>query len=330
MGLKRKSVHDVKIEDVMGKSIKIQEVIRPYMLGRNRGKPLVSAIHYPGRLTVSVGSFVALFPWQEKREWYMYVTSVRGEEEGEVSGYFVYTDFTVRKETGCMGLRSDYIFLTHQTFSTPLSTVKRVVPVLPACFAGDGFPKETLYYDSFYDVDVGQVRKINFQLTNPAHLFSFLASNGVLGSGGGERNLFLFQNEFKAGLARWADKWREQSISPKRGVRVPMGVDLEQLLCLPFVLLESASVDLKQKCITITITSECQLKDILGKGWSSLQRRARRVKQGELLQFEFHLDAKLAYCWSGNTSVATFHGASQRNGVGVLQWSTLAGLPCRG
>lgn len=320
----------VKAGDMMGKPIKFEEVVRPYMVERKVGKALISGIHFPGRLTVPVGSFVALFPWQEKREWYLFVTSVRSDGEGEVCGYFAYTDFTVRKETGCKDFKSGNLFLTHQKFTTALSTVKRVVPVLPAWFAGGGFPEETLYYDSFYDVNADEVRRINFQLSKPGHLFSFLASNTVLTSGGGERNLFLFRREFRVGLEKWADKWRDLSLSPKRGVRVPMNVDLEQLLSLPFGLLETASVDLEQKCVTIVIDSESQLKDILGKGWATLQRKARRVKDGELLQFEFHLEAKVVYYWSGNTSVAIFHGASQRNGAGVLQWSTLPGLPSRG
>jgi hypothetical protein len=272
-------MEDAKVEDVVGKSIKVQEVIRPYLFERTKGKVLLSAVHYPGRLTVSVGTFVALFPWQEKRDWYLYVTGVSNDAEGEVTGFFAYTDFSVRRETGCKEFRSRNIFLTHVKFTTSISTVKRVVPVLPACFAGSGFAEETLYYDSFFDADARRVRRINFQLTSPGHLFSFLASNSVLASGGGERNLSLFKREFTGGLARWADKWRDQSLSPKRGVHVPMGLDLEQLLSLPFRFLESASVNVEANSITVLITSEGQLRDILGKDWTILQTKARKVNE---------------------------------------------------
>lgn len=321
---------NAKTEAVVGKTIKLQEVIRPYMSERSKGKVLVTAVHYPGRLTVSVGTFVALFPFQERREWYLYVTEVSSEGEGEITGFFVYTDFSVRKETGWKEFRSRHVFLTHVKFRTALSTVKRVVAVLPAFLAGSGFAEDTLYYDTFFDVGVHQLRKISFQLSSPGHLFSFLGSNSVLASGGGERNLGLFKREFTAGLANWADKWRDQSLSPKRGVHVPMGVDLEQLLSLPFRLLENASVDVDASSITVLISSEGELSDILGKDWTTVQRKARKVQNGELLHFAFHLEAKLVYSWRQDAAVATFLGASQRNGAGVLQWSTLDGLLDRG
>lgn len=323
MGLKRKLQSAVSVEEVLGTPIRFQDVIKLYMVDRNKGRAVTTSVHYPGCLTVCVGSFVALFPQNERREWYLYVTAVSDEEETAVTGYFAYTDYTIRKETNCKDFKSDFLFLTHEKFTTALSTVRRTVHVLPGCFFGNSFPEGTLYYDSFFDVGAGRIRKINFQLKHPGHLFQFLASNSVLGSGGGERNLVLFKRGFRTGLENWCERWRDMSISPKRGVNVSMLVDLEELLCLPFTLLQSASVDTKQGNFIFMVSSENELSNILGKGWTSLQKKARKVKDGELIQYEFHLPAKVVYSWSTDVTMVNFHGATCRNGAGVLQWSTL-------
>lgn len=175
----------------------------------------------------------------------------------------------------------------------------------------------------FFYSSSGEIRKINFQVKNPVHLFQFLASNSVLGSGGGERNLVLFKRAFTTGLHNWCERWRDLSISPKRGVNVSLVVDLDELLCLPFSLLQSAIVDTNLGNITITIRSEVELNDVLGHAWTSMQKKARKVKEGELIQYEFHLPAKVVYNWRRDLTIMNFHGATCRNGAGVLQWSTL-------
>lgn len=323
MGSKRKVEPSVSMDEVVGKPIRFQDVSRLYMAERSKGRALTTGIHYPGRLTVTVGTFVALFPSNERREWYLYVTGVSNTAGSEVVGYFAYTDYTIRQKTGCKEFRSDCLVLTHDKFTTCLSTVKRTVPVLPGCFAGNAFPEGTLYYDAFWDTGASQIRKINFQLKHPQHLFEFLSSNAVVGSGGGEISLFYFKRSFRSGLEKWCERWRNVSISPKRGVFVSMSVVLEELMCLPFTLVQCATVDTEKESITIPLTSEDDLKHVLGHGWTIIKQKARQVRDGELIKFEFHLPAKLVHCWRSGLTITNFHGATCCNGAGVQQWCTL-------
>lgn len=316
----------------LGRPISISDVVKPLLVKLRRGATLVSSVHFPGRVTVSVGSIVeVLSPSnQRKHNFYLYVCSVSGEgQAGLVQGYSLYTETDIRKALKCKSFASNELFLTHEAFSVTLCNVVGAVRVLPGLFAPSVMSPHTgpfKLFSFFFDHITKELRPIKWQASSPPRILEFMASSCVVACGGAERNMTLFRKHFFRGLQCYSEKWRTKMTNPKKGVKVALdGVDLEQILCLPFRLLESATIDTSAANLVVSLHNEDDLSEILGGSWLKLQVKARKVEAGEVLSFLFELPAKVSFNWKNEETMCVFHGLSMRNGCGVLQWSTTAG-----
>lgn len=180
----------------------------------------------------------------------------------------------------------------------------------------------TLYYSFFWDSDAKELRPICFQLNAPGHLLEFLAHNTIVSSGGGERNLALLGRSVMKGMREFCERWRTRTTSPKRKVKIEVDVDLEHLLCLPFSMLVASSFDAMKAEFRIPALQE-ELDEILGEEWMVVESKARRVVDGEVLQFRFSSPLGIVHNWEKSETRLLFEGVSMYNGAGVLQWSTL-------
>lgn len=308
----------------VGMSITMEELLRRWLEDWQGDEARVSAVHYPGTVTVCVGSVVELLSPGEEENWYLYVTSVGTEADREVSGYFWLTAETIRQESGEDGFRSDKLFPSFERFTAPLSSVLRVVPVLPGFLESDSQEQKTKYYDMFWDTTKQKLRPIFFCKEAPEKLLEFLSHNSVVSGGGGERNLVLFRKEVMRGLLEFCEKWRTRAMHPRRGVKVKVHVDLEHLLSLPFSMLELGYFQEKKSEFKIAYCGN-ELDEVLGQDWFVVEVKARKVgEDGEILRFRFTGLRLITHNWENQTTLLEFEGLSQYNGGGLLQWSTLA------
>jgi hypothetical protein len=303
-----------------GPKIYLRDAVRPLLSASQKSEVQFSSIYYPGTVNVCVGSVVQILAPEEVPNWYLYVTSVQADVDAEVSGYFLFTDMDVRKSSGSLGFKYEELFLTHQTFTAPLSSVLSVVQVLPAFMRSEAEDSQTMYYSMFWDPEFQELRDIDFQLHAPGNLIEFLAHSSVLGSGGGARNLSLMKKSFRKAMLDFCEKWRLRATNPKRGVKVEMDLDLQHLMCLPFSILENSHFDRRKDELIIPVLEE--FVGILGEGWEVVQLKARRVQEGEVLEFKFFLPADIHFDWERQETVVKFEGVSMTNGAGVVQWST--------
>lgn len=306
----------------VGSNIRLCEVVRPLLRDWQRDRAGISSLYYPGNISVCVGSVVEILsPEEESRNWYLYVTSVKTDVDAEVEGYFFFTMMNIRQGAGAEGFKSELLFPTHEKFTASLGSVLRTVHVLPEFMRSDADDECTFYFNMFWDSVEKELRPINWQLKTPWHLLEFFAHTSVVSSGGGERNLALFRKGIMRGLHEFCDKWRTKIASPKRKLRIQVDVDLQHLMCLPFSVLELACFDEERQELNVEVEGH-ELDSILGEHWNVVKVKARRVEEGEELQFNFSCPAVLKYKWSRQDTVLTFEGVSMYNGAGVLQWST--------
>jgi hypothetical protein len=134
----------------VGRKIRFREVIQPLISDWQRGEAQVCSVTYPGCVTVCVGSVVEILSPPDEDNWLLYVTSVRPttDGEGEVTGYFFFSDSDIRKAVGerAYGFKSAEVFLTHEKFTASLSSVLGVRTVLPTFLESDAQGGEVLYY----------------------------------------------------------------------------------------------------------------------------------------------------------------------------------------
>lgn len=308
----------------VGRKIKFSEVVKPLLCDWQRSEAQVCSITYPGCVTVCVGSVVEILSPGDEQNWFLYVTSVQTVTDCEVTGYFFYNDRDVRIASGAYGFKSPEVFITHERFTAPLSSVLRVRSVLPVFMESDAQEEgDTLYYHFFWDSEANELRPIDFQLSLPWHLLEFLAHNAVVASGGGDRDVCLFKKNMSRGLREFCERWRTKSTNPKRGVKVQVDVDLQQLLCLPFSILEMACFQTEEELLILHV-ERMELDGLLGEKWNEVEMKARRVEDGEILRFVFSGDAQIRFNWGKQECAVKFNGVHMYNGAGVLQWSTNA------
>lgn len=305
----------------MGHRINFSDVAKPLLSAAQKSEVQFSSIYYPGAVHVCVGSVVQILAPEGVPNWYLFVTSVQAETDLELSGYFMFTDADVRLSSGALGFKYDELFLTHQAFTAPLSSALSVVQVLPSFLRSEAQDAETMYFSMFWDPERQVLRKIEFQRYEPASLVEFLAHISVHGSGGGARNLSLLKKSIRKGMLDFCDKWRLKSTNPKRGIKVQVELDIQHLMCLPFSVLENAYFLLQSNVLMVPILEE--FRSVLGEGWEVVNLKARRVQEGEVLQFRFFLPADIRFDWGKQETVVTFEGVSMTNGAGVVQWNTL-------
>jgi hypothetical protein len=308
----------------VGRSITMEEVMGRWLEDWQGDDARVSSIHYPGTVTVCVGSVVELLSPGEAPNYCLYVTSVGTEPEGEVTGYFWLTEDNIREESERgYGFRSEELFPSHEKFVAPLSSVLRVIPVLPSFLRSDGQDAKMKYYNMFWDSTHQTLHSIFFCPSAPEKLLEFLSHNSVVSSGGGERNLVLFRKEVLRGLLEFCDKWRTRPMNSRTGVKVKISVDLEHLLCLPFSMLEFAYFQERTSEFKVHHQHD-ELQEILGDGWSVVETKARKVgEDGEILKFVFRGLGSIVHNWRNQTTELRFEALTQYNGAGLLQWTTL-------
>jgi hypothetical protein len=150
----------------------------------------------------------------------------------------------------------------------------------------------------------------------------FLSHNAVTASGGGDRDLCLFKKSIMKGMREFCERWRTKLTNPKRGVKVQVYLDLQQLLCLPFSVLEMASFDEQKELLTLQVEGEV-LNGLLGEKWNVVEMKARKVQDGEMLRFVFKGNqAEIRFNWGTEECTVKLNGVAMYNGAGVLQWST--------